>query len=182
MYIIRNMIKEDWKDVSKIYQEGIETGLATFATGAPCYEEWDKAHRDDCRLVICGNSDGTAFHDDISFSETINLSKVLGWAVVGQVFSRPVYNGVVELSIYISKIARRKGLGEKLLNAEIKACEEAGIWTIQSLIFTNNKASLSLHEKCGFKHMCIHEKLGCDINGNWRDVTLMEYRSPVNFD
>ena len=162
MYEFREMTKEDWPKVATIYEEGIATGLATFATSAPTYEDWDKGHRKDCRIVICEDNE------------------ILGWAAVGQVFSRCVYNGVVELSLYIAKNARGKGVGSVLLKKEIEVCEKVGIWTIQSLIFSNNEPSLAMHKKGGFNFMCVHKKLGCDINGEWRDVTLMEYRSKIN--
>lgn len=40
--LIREFKKEDWNSVKSIYQEGIDTGDATFATSVPSWEEWNK--------------------------------------------------------------------------------------------------------------------------------------------
>lgn len=48
---IREMRPEDWNDVRRIYLEGIATGIATFQQSAPEYEDWDRGHLADCRLV-----------------------------------------------------------------------------------------------------------------------------------
>ena len=48
---IRSMTAADWPEVRRIYLEGIATGIATFQQSAPEYEEWDRGHLRDCRLV-----------------------------------------------------------------------------------------------------------------------------------
>ncbi|MFW5985847.1 MAG: N-acetyltransferase family protein [Halanaerobiales bacterium] len=58
----------------------------------------------------------------------------------------------------------------------IELSEENGIWTLQAGIFPENKSSIALHKKCGFRVVGIRKKIG-KMNGNWRDVTLMERRS-----
>ena len=47
--------------------------------------------------------------------------------------------------------ARGLGIGRALLEALIAGAERAGIWTIQTSIFPENRASLALHERCGFR-------------------------------
>ena len=42
--MIRRMVAEDWPDVSRIYQAGMDTNLATFQTDCPSHEEWDTYH------------------------------------------------------------------------------------------------------------------------------------------
>lgn len=49
--MIRDMKKDDWESVSKIYVQGLEKGIATFETKCPTYDEWDKKHLSDCRYV-----------------------------------------------------------------------------------------------------------------------------------
>lgn len=51
-YKIREMQKGDWKSVSEIYQQGMDTNLATFQTECPTYEEFDQSHIKQCRFVI----------------------------------------------------------------------------------------------------------------------------------
>lgn len=162
-WTIREMEAEDWPDVSRIYREGIGTGVATFQQECPSWEEWDRAHLRVCRLVT--DRDGA----------------VAGWAALSSVSSRCVYAGVAEVSVYIGKNARRKGAGERLLSALVRLSEENGFWTLQSGIFRENEASIRLHEKCGFRKVGVREKIGRGRDGNWRDTVLMERRSKLEF-
>ena len=56
--------------------------------------------------------------------------------------------------------------------------EVAGIWTIQSRVFPENTASLALHRAAGFRVVGVRERIG-QHRGRWRDVVLIERRSPV---
>lgn len=94
------------------------------------------------------------------------------------VSDRCVYDGVVEHSVYVHPAARGHGIGAALLNALIASTEAAGIWTIQSGIFPQNTASLALHTRCGFRIVGTREKVGRH-RGVWRDVVLIERRSPA---
>ena len=152
------MTAEDWPAVAEIYKEGIATGYATFELDVPAYKEWDSAHVSSCRLV--------ALEDQI----------VLGWAALSPVSSRCVYGGVAEVSVYIAKAHRGKGLGEKLLNQLIQASEEAGFWTLQSGIFPENIGSIQIHEKTGFRLIGKRERIG-KLHGAWKDNLIFERRS-----
>lgn len=156
---IRKMTEGDWPAVVKIYQEGINTGISTFQTCCPSYEEWNASHLKACRLI--------AFEGN----------NILGWSALSPVSSRCVYKGVAEISIYIAETARSKGVGTSLLNAIIKESENEGIWTLQSGIIQNNTASLKLHKKCGFREVGYRERIAKDRLGNWRNTVLMECRS-----
>ncbi|MER6302443.1 GNAT family N-acetyltransferase, partial [Kitasatospora sp. NPDC001539] len=74
--------------------------------------------------------------------------------------------------------ARGRGVGLALLEALLASTDAAGIWTVQSGIFPENTASLALHAKAGFRVVGIRERLG-QRGGRWRDVVLVERRSPV---
>jgi len=156
--MVRTMEASDWKEVSKIYLEGIATGFATFETRAPSYEDWDNAHTKECRLVA--ESDG----------------EILGWAALSPVSSRCVYGGVGGVSVYISDKSRGKGVGNLLMQHLIDESEKAGYWTIQSGIFPENTASINLHEKTGFRYIGKRERVG-KIHGVWKDNLLFEKRS-----
>lgn len=49
-------------------------------------------------------------------------------------------------------------------------------WTLQSSIMQENKASIKLHEKCGFRMVGYRERIGIDSEGIWRNTVLMEKR------
>ena len=49
--VVRPLLKSDWSSVSKIYKEGIATGIATFETECPNWEQWGAKHVSNCRIV-----------------------------------------------------------------------------------------------------------------------------------
>jgi L-amino acid N-acyltransferase YncA len=149
-----------WSAVARIYAEGIATGDATFETEVPEWESWDAGHLPEYRLV--------ALRD----------SEVVGWVAAGAVSDRCVYAGVVEHSVYVAEAVRGEGIGRVLLEALIASTEAAGIWTIQSGIFPENVASLRLHERVGFERVGRRKRIG-KRDGVWRDVLMIERRSPV---
>jgi L-amino acid N-acyltransferase YncA len=147
--------------VLAIYQLGIDEGNATFETTAPAWDAFDASHLADHRFVALDDA-GT----------------VLGWVAVVPVSDRCAYAGVVEHSVYVHPAARGRGVGAALLTALVASTEAAGIWTIQSGIFPENDASLALHDRAGFRRVGVRERLGRH-HGHWRDVVLVERRSPV---
>ena len=102
----------------------------------------------------------------------------MGWAALSRVSERCVYEGVAEVSIYVAAEARGSGVGKALLSTLVDASEAAGIWTLQAGIHPENSPSLRLHERCGFRVVGVRERLGRDASGRWRDVALLERRSP----
>ncbi|MYV46820.1 GNAT family N-acetyltransferase [Streptomyces sp. SID2888] len=148
-------------DVLRIYRLGIDEGNATFETAAPTWERFNATKLPDHRHVAVDQG-----------------GKVLGWVAAAPVSDRCVYAGVVEHSVYVHPDARSRGVGTALLNALIASTEAAGIWTIQSGIFPENTSSLALHQRVGFRIIGTRERIGRH-HGVWRDVVLIERRSPA---
>jgi L-amino acid N-acyltransferase YncA len=159
------MVPDDWPAVAAIYGQGIAGGDATFEAECPSWAAWDAAHLAEHRLVArAGRGPG---------------GEVLGWAALAPVSGRCVYAGVAEVSVYVHERARGRGLGRRLLQAVVAGAEAAGIWTVEAGIFPENTASLALHRSCGFRVVGTRERMGRDPAGRWRDVVLLERRSPV---
>ena len=158
--MIRPLTEADWEAVAAIFEEGIATRLATFETAAPAWSDWDAGHLTEHRFVA---EEG---------------GEVLGWAALSPVSSRCVYEGVAEVSVYVGEQARGQGVGRALLGALVEGSERAGIWTLQAGVFPENRASLALHRRCGFRTVGVRERLG-RLDGAWRDVVLLERRSGV---
>lgn len=101
---------------------------------------------------------------------------MVGWAALIPVSTRKVYEGVAEVSIYISIKYKGLKIGTELLKKLIEKSETEGFWTLQSGIFPENKASIKLHQNHGFRIIGYREKIGL-MNGIWRDTILLERRS-----
>jgi phosphinothricin acetyltransferase len=157
---IRVMTDKDWDQVSRIYLEGIRTGIATFETHIPSWEEWNQNHLHECRLLAISNE------------------SITGWAALCSVSRRQVYSGVAEVSIYIANDWRNKGIGKFLLRNLILCSEENGVWTLQAGIFSTNTASIALHQSLGFRLVGFRERIG-KLNGEWLDTMILERRSRI---
>ena len=155
---LRKMIPDDWEYVARIYFEGIQTGNATFQLDKPTYKEWDYAHLKQCRIVAIANN------------------QIVGWAALTPVSGRCVYDGVAEVSIYVSEDYRGHKVGATLLNKLILESEIEKLWTLQAGIFPENIPSIKLHETLGFRKVGYREKIG-KMNGIWRDALFFERRS-----
>jgi L-amino acid N-acyltransferase YncA len=154
------LLPERWPQVARIYAEGIATGDATFETEVPSWGDWDRTHLADHRLLAEA------------------AGEAAGWAALAPVSGRCVYGGVAEVSVYVAAAARGRGVGAALLAALVASSEAGGVWTLQAGIFPENVASLRLHERAGFRVVGVRERLGT-LHGRWRDVVLMERRSPT---
>ncbi len=159
---IRNMIAEDWEQVAMIYHQGILTGNATFQQDLPKWEVWNNGHLAKCRIIM------------------VSDERVVGWAALSPISLRYVYRGVAEVSVYVHKDFTGQGIGYNLLKNLTDDAERNGIWTLQSSIFPENKPSIKIHEKCGFRQMGFREKIG-QMNGIWRDTVIYEKRSKIIF-
>ncbi|MFJ9720421.1 GNAT family N-acetyltransferase [Streptomyces sp. NPDC101213] len=149
------------EEVLAIYQAGIDEGDATFETAAPTWPAFDAAKLPGHRFVALDERE-----------------VVLGWVAATEVSDRCAYAGVVEHSVYVRPDARGRGVAATLLKALIGSTEAAGIWTVQSGIFPENTASIALHRRAGFRVIGTRERIGRH-HGRWRDVVLVERRSPV---
>ena len=157
---LRALMEDDWTAVADIYWDGMRDGLATFETEVPRWEAWEAAHLRGHRLV----------------AEL--LGEVIGWAALSPASKRRCYLGVAENSVYVARAARGLGIGRTLLEALIAAAAAAGIWTIQTSIFPENRASLALHQACGFRIVGTRERIA-KRDGVWRDTVFLERRSEV---
>jgi L-amino acid N-acyltransferase YncA/DNA-binding transcriptional ArsR family regulator len=156
---VRALQAEDWPTVRRIYAEGIATGSATFETSVPnravLDAKWLPGHR------WVAEVDG----------------EVVGWTSASPVSSRECYAGVAETAVYVSQSHRGRGVGKALVHKQVTAADEAGLWTLQTSIFTDNRASIALHRSAGYRTVGIRERIA-QRDGVWHDTIFIERRSP----
>lgn len=156
---VRAMKPGDFDAVRRIYAEGIATGNATFETEVPSADELDAKWLPGHRWVA--ELDGG----------------VAGWTAASPVSSRDCYSGVAETSVYVTEAARGRGVGTALLWKQVTAADTGGLWTLQTSIFPENKASLALHHSAGYRTLGVRERIARH-HGRWRDTVMLERRRP----
>lgn len=158
---VRALKPGDWAAVRRIYGEGLATGIATFDTTVPTLASLDAKWLPEHRWIA--EADG----------------QVVGWTAAGPVSSRDCYAGVAETSVYVAETHRGRGVGKALLRKQVMAADDAGIWTLQTSVFTENRASLALHHSAGYRTVGIRERIA-QRDGKWHDTVFLERRSPVS--
>ena len=157
---IAPLTPDDWPSVRRIYADGVATGNATFETEPPEWDDWNRSHHPQCRLVArIGDA-------------------IVAWAALSPVSARACYAGVAEHSIYVDEAYRGRGIGKTLLTEFVRQSEAAGFWTLQSSIFPENEASIAIHLACGFRILGRRKRVAM-LNGVWRDTVIVERRSGV---
>ena len=156
--MLRKLEESDAIAVLNIYQQGLDTGEASFETTAPNWGSWDKKYHRFCRLLAEQND------------------QILGWAALAPVSLRDCYRGVAEVSVYVSSNHHGRGIGNFLMAALVAASEENGIWSLYSSIFPENEATLRLHLRHGFREVGVRERIA-QQHGRWRNTMILERRS-----
>lgn len=155
---VRELRLDDWPAVRRIYQEGLDTGIATFDTTVPpstrLAARWLPGHR------WVAEVDGV----------------VVGWTTVAQASSRECYRGVGETAVYVDRAHRGRGVGKALLHQQVTEADRAGLWTLQTSVFSVNRAGLSLHHQAGYRTVGVREKIA-ERGGVWHDCVLLERRA-----
>ena len=154
------MLAEHASAVLEIYGHGIASGMATFETKVPNWETFNLKYLSHSRIIA------------------LDGNEPVGWAALAPVSSRECYSGVAEVSVYVHQQHQRKGIGRTLLEELINISEQNGIWSLLSVIHEENRASIHLHEQCGFRYVGYRERIA-QLDGIWRTTVMLEKRSKL---
>lgn len=146
--IIRTAEEKDMPELLAIYNYEVEHGFATFDLTPKTMEErmvWFREHNIGNHPLIIAEEDG----------------KAVGYASLSSYRPKEAYKTTVELSIYISRDYRRKGIAGKLASSIIEiARERDDVHSVISVITGGNEASILLHEHLGFEYCGTMKEMG----------------------
>ncbi|WP_145941629.1 GNAT family N-acetyltransferase [Corynebacterium glyciniphilum] len=159
-FTIRPMREDDYAQVARIQQSGMDTGHATYEGETLSWDAFMEHKIAD--LMFVADEDGD----------------VLGWVSASRASRRSVFDGVLEDSVYIAPDAAGRGVAGALLDHMIAAATEAGYWAMHSTVFPENQGSLKLHLSRGFTEIGVAHTMARmnygPMEGRWRDILLLE--------
>lgn len=139
LFMIRRATRRDIPVLMDIYNDAILHTTATFDTEIKDMDNrvaWYEEHVGQYVIYVY-EEDGC----------------VAGYASLSRYRDRKAFDTAVEISIYIHRDYRGRGIGRSLMQETLafaKECEE--IETVISLITSENVTSIHLHEKFGFTY------------------------------
>lgn len=149
----------DVPDITEIYNDAILNSTATCDTEIKSIEnriDWLNVHSKKYPVIVA-----------------IENEKVVGWASMSRWSDRIAYNDTAEISVYIHKNFRDKGIGKLLLKEIIEAGKVGGLHCVLSRITQGNEKSIYLHEKYGFTHVGVMREVANKF-GKILDVYMMQ--------
>lgn len=156
---IRPATPEDAAAICTIYNQGIEDRIATLETQLRTPEErrqWMAARGPRHPVVV---------------AETGGL--VVGWGSLNSFNPRPAYDHVVDLSVYVERGWRGRGVGRAVLQHLLLLAARIGYHKMVLATFPHNEAGVTLYRKMGFSPVGVYHEQGM-LDGRWVDVLIME--------
>jgi L-amino acid N-acyltransferase len=99
--------------------------------------------------------------------------RVVGWGSLSAFHARSAYRFTVENSVYVDHEFQGRGIGSAVLRDLIERGRGIGHHAIVALIDAEQKGSVTMHARAGFKEVGRLGEVGLKF-GKWLDVVYME--------
>lgn len=145
--------------ILNIYNQGIEDKIATLEESQKDIEymtEWFNNHKERFAVLVIEDND-----------------EIVGWASLNAYSNRSAYAGVADLSIYIRRDYRGKGVGSSLLKEIECTAIKNDFNKIVLFTFPFNNLGQGLYKKNGFREVGVFKNQG-KLDGRFVDVMIME--------
>ena len=157
---VRPAALDDAAAICTIYNQGIEDRVATLETELRDAEErrrWLSARSARYPVVVAERG-----------VETV------GWASLNVFNPRCCYDHVADISVYVERKWRGKGVGRLLLGHLIELGRDRGFHKLVLACFPTNKPGVALYGRIGFVPVGTYREQGL-LDGHWVDVLVMEH-------
>ncbi len=159
MIEIRNAQVEDAANLVAIYAPYVEKTAITFETQVPTVEDFKNRIKKTMKKF--------------PYLVAIEEGQIVGYAYASTYYARAAYDWTVELSVYVQKEARGKGVGTLLYTALEEELTTRGFKNFLACIALPNPASIALHEKRGYEQVAHFKKVGYKF-GTWHDIVWLQ--------
>lgn len=161
--IIRPVDLSDSNAIAEIYNHYILNSVASFETEALSYEAMEKR-------IIEVSSNFPYYVCEID-------GNIAGYCYAHPWKERAAYKYTLETTVYINPLHLHKGIGYNLMTTLIESCTKNGFHALIACITGNNKASIALHKKLGFKKVSHFEQVGYKHN---QILDVVDYQLLLN--
>ena len=177
-YRTRPAAPADAADIARIYNQGIEDRLATLETELRTPTEraqWLAARSPRHPVIIAERTTEPDAASNRPPTSRAGLAgpATTGWASLNVFNAREAYRFVADISVYVDRGWRGKGVGGVLLARLIELGREHGFHKLVLSAFPFNQAGMALYEKFGFRTVGIYREQGL-LDGAWVDTIIME--------
>ncbi|MCU5561417.1 arsinothricin resistance N-acetyltransferase ArsN1 [Bacillus cereus group sp. TH153LC] len=156
---IRKCQSTDIEAITRIYNQGIKDRIATLEEKEKTIhdmEEWF-VKRGERYAVLVAEMEG----------------QIVGWVSLNPYSHRCAYNGVADLSIYIDREQRGKGIGKRLLQKIEEVAIQNDFYKIVLFTFPFNALGQGLYRSMGYREVGVFKNQG-KLDGEFVDVMAME--------
>ncbi len=107
--------------------------------------------------------------------------RLLAFGSYGSFRAFPAFKYTVEHSVYVHRDHRGQGLGERIMQALIRAARQNNLHVLMGAIDASNAGSIALHERLGFVHVGTLPQVGFKF-GRWLDLAFYQLtlETPAN--
>jgi L-amino acid N-acyltransferase YncA len=100
-------------------------------------------------------------------------TEIVGWASLNRFSPRCAHGNIADLSVYVARRHRGKGVGYALLTRLTAEAVEGGFHKIVLHALCTNEGGKRLYRKSGFAEVGVFKKHGL-VDGHYVDVIAME--------
>lgn len=151
---------DDIEAIRRIYNQGIEDRIATLDGEPKTKDElaaWWEEHGGRHAVLIA----------------TIETAEVVGWASLNRYSHRCAHSRIADLSVYVDRNFRGRGIGARLLHDLERLAVKHGFHKIVLFALERNAHGKALYEKMGFRVVGVFKEHGI-LDGKLIDVVAME--------
>lgn len=160
--VVRDALETDLPAIVEIYNATIPGRMVTADTEPVTVDSrrpWFRAHNPRTRPLWVVEEEG----------------EVCAWLSFNSFYGRPAYDQTAELSLYVARTHRQRGIGRMLLERAIARAPACEIRTLLGFVFGHNEPSLRLFERNGFMRWGHFPRVAV-LDGIERDLVILGRR------
>jgi L-amino acid N-acyltransferase YncA len=156
---IRRASRDDLERIRRIYNEGIEDRVATLdilPRSDEAIMQWWSQHDQRYAILVA-----------------LERGEIAGWASLNRFSHRCAHSEIADLSVYVAREHRNKGVGCSLLSALLNEARNSAFHKIVLHALAENEFGKQLYLKVGFVEVGVFKQHGL-LDGKYVDVVAME--------